>query len=85
MRCALLSNLLGAKVFAFTICDISAELRLPVETMNHLGHSTITASLRYQHVVSGRDVEIANQLSALAIKPKLAAVADGPAESVQSA
>lgn len=38
-----------------------------VETMNHLGHSTVTASLRYQHVVSGRDVEIANQLSALAL------------------
>jgi integrase len=37
-----------------------------VETMNHLGHSTITASLRYQHVVSAGDVEIANQLSALA-------------------
>jgi integrase len=37
-----------------------------VETTNHLGHSTITASLRYQHMVSGRDVEIANQLSALA-------------------
>lgn len=37
-----------------------------VETMNHLGHSTVAASLRYQHVVSGRDVEIANQLSALA-------------------
>jgi integrase len=37
-----------------------------VETMNHLGHSTVTASLRYQHLVSGRDVEIANQLSVLA-------------------
>jgi integrase len=50
-----------------------------VETMNHLGHSTITASLRYQHVVSGRDVEIANQLSALATKPLLSVVADEPA------
>ena len=50
-----------------------------VETMNHLGHSTVTASLRYQHVVSGRDVEIANQLSALATKPLLSVVADEPA------
>ncbi len=39
-----------------------------VETMNHLGHFSVGASLRYQHVVSGRDVEIANQLSALAGK-----------------
>ena len=52
-----------------------------VETMNHLGHSTPAASLRYQHVVSGRDVEIANQLSALAAGPKLAVVADEPTES----
>ena len=52
-----------------------------VETMNHLGHSTVTASLRYQHVVSGRDVEIANQLSALATKPTLAAIADESSES----
>ncbi|RIS63380.1 integrase [Mycobacteroides abscessus] len=37
-----------------------------VETMNHLGHSTVAASLRYQHQVSGRDVEIAAALSALA-------------------
>jgi hypothetical protein len=36
-----------------------------VEPMNHLGHSTVAASLRYQHMVSGRDVEIAYQLSAL--------------------
>lgn len=37
-----------------------------VEPMNHLGHSTVAASLRYQHMVSGRDVEIAYQLSTLA-------------------
>jgi hypothetical protein len=37
--------------------------------MNHLGHSTVAASLRYQHLASGRDVEIANQLSALALAP----------------
>ena len=46
-----------------------------VETMNHLGHSTVAASLRYQHLVSGRDVEIAHQLSALATTPaKVAAL-----------
>ena len=32
------------------------------ETMARLGHSTSSASLRYQGQVSGRDVEIANQL-----------------------
>ena len=47
-----------------------------VETMNHLGHSPVTASLRYQHLVSGRDVEIAHQLSALATKPLLSVVSD---------
>jgi hypothetical protein len=35
--------------------------------------------LRYQHVVNGRDAEIAAALSALATKPKLAVVADEPA------
>lgn len=55
-----------------------------VETMNHLGHSTVAASLRYQHQVSGRDVEIAEALSVLATKPALAAVpdADDPAKAV---
>ena len=38
------------------------------ETMARLGHTTQSASLRYQGMVSGRDVEIANQLSALATK-----------------
>lgn len=37
-----------------------------VETMSHLGHSTVGASLRYQHMVSGRDAEIAEALSRLA-------------------
>src|ERR1700752_1996114 len=37
-----------------------------VETMGRLGHSTVTASLRYQHQVNGRDVEVAAALSALA-------------------
>lgn len=39
-----------------------------VETMNHLGHSTVQASLIYQQIVSGRDAEIADALSALATK-----------------
>ena len=41
------------------------------ETMKRLGHSTSTASLRYQGQVSGRDVEIADALSALAKVPDL--------------
>jgi hypothetical protein len=35
--------------------------------------------LRYQHIVNGRDAEIAAALSALAAKPKPAVVADEPA------
>jgi hypothetical protein len=46
-----------------------------VETMNRLGHSTVAASLRYQHMVSGRQVEIADALSKLAAKPRLSIVA----------
>jgi hypothetical protein len=53
------------------------------ETMNHLGHSTVGASLRYQHIVNGRDTEIAAALSALAGKPKLAVVA-GETKSSES-
>lgn len=37
-----------------------------VETMGRLGHSTVAASLIYQGIVSGRDAEIADALSALA-------------------
>ncbi|MCA2248830.1 site-specific integrase [Mycobacterium intracellulare] len=36
-----------------------------VETMGRLGHSTVKASLIYQGIVSGRDAEIAEALSAL--------------------
>lgn len=46
------------------------------ETMAWLGHSTSTASLRYQGAVSGLAAEIAEALSALATKPELAVVAD---------
>lgn len=41
-----------------------------VETMGRLGHSSVGASLRYQHLVNGRDVEIAEALSVLAELPK---------------
>ncbi len=41
-----------------------------VETMNRLGHSTAKASLIYQHMVSGRDREMAEALSALAQVPE---------------
>jgi hypothetical protein len=34
--------------------------------MGRLGHSTVKASLVYQGIVSGRDAEIADALSALA-------------------
>lgn len=39
------------------------------ELMNRLGHSSPAAALRYQHVVDGRDREVAAMLSELA-KPK---------------
>ena len=35
------------------------------ETMDRLGHSTVAASLVYQGLVSGRDVEVAEALSKL--------------------
>jgi integrase len=44
-----------------------------VETMSHLGHSTVSASLRYQHLVDGRGIEIAEALSKLAESPNGAA------------
>ena len=37
------------------------------ETMDRLGHSTVAASMLYQNLVSGRDVEIAEALSKLAV------------------
>lgn len=37
-----------------------------VETMDRLGHSTVTASLLYQQAVSGRDAAVAEALSKLA-------------------
>ncbi len=43
-----------------------------VETMNWLGHSTVQASLLYQFIVFGCDVEIAEALSKLAANTELA-------------
>jgi hypothetical protein len=51
-----------------------SSCRQPGEPTNHLGHSTVAASLRYQHMVSGRDVEIAYQLSTLATNRNRSAV-----------
>lgn len=45
---------------------MTAQVGNLVETMERLGHSTPTASLRYQGQVSGRNIEIAEALSALA-------------------
>jgi hypothetical protein len=36
------------------------------ELMGRAGHSTPTAALRYQHIIGGRDAEIAALLSKLA-------------------
>lgn len=44
----------------------AARVGTLVETMQRLGHSTAKASLIYQQVASGRDRELAEQLSALA-------------------
>lgn len=39
------------------------------ELMARLGHSTVSASLRYQHAAQGRDAEIARRLSAHNVPP----------------
>ena len=39
-----------------------------VETMGRLGHSTVSASLRYQQIAHGRDVAVAEALSELAVR-----------------
>jgi integrase len=52
------------KHFSGTMTAKVANLR---ETMNRMGHSTVKAALVYQGEVSGRDAEIAEALSALAI------------------
>ena len=47
---------------------MTAQVGNLVETMERLGHSTPTASLRYQGQVSGRATEIAESLSVLALR-----------------
>jgi integrase len=44
----------------------TARVGTLAESMSRLGHSTVTASLMYQGLVNGRDVEVAEALSALA-------------------
>lgn len=41
------------------------------ELMGRLGHSTPQAALRYQHVAGGRDAEIAQALSSMALSPRV--------------
>ena len=48
------------------VATTTARVGNLVETMGRLGHSTVQASLLYQSIVSGRDVEIAEALSKLA-------------------
>lgn len=47
------------------------------ELMHRLGHSTAVMALQYQHVAEGRDAEIAQRLSALAVTSATPANADG--------
>lgn len=49
--------------FAGTMTAQVGSLR---DTMDRLGHSTVAASMLYQGLVSGRDVAVAEALSALA-------------------
>ena len=63
----------------------TARVANPPETIKRLGHSTSTASLRYQGEVSGRAVEIADALSALATVPELADLAASSEESAADA
>ncbi|HZE18183.1 MAG TPA: hypothetical protein VE197_22205, partial [Mycobacterium sp.] len=58
-----------------------------VETMARLGHSTEKASLTYQQMVNGRDVEVAEALSALATSKQTrepVAAADADATTAQN-
>jgi integrase len=58
-----------------------------VETMARLGQSTVKASLTYQQMVNGRDVEVAEALSALATAKQareLVAAAEADATTAQN-
>jgi integrase len=65
----------------------TARVGNPVKTMARLGHSTVKASLTYQQMVNGRDVEVAGALSALATSKQareLVAAAEADAATVQN-
>ena len=58
-----------------------------VETMARLGHSAVKANLTYQQMVNGRDVEVAEALSALATSKQareLVAAAEPDATTAQN-
>jgi hypothetical protein len=58
-----------------------------VETMARLGHFTVKAGLTYQQTVNGRDVEVAEALSALATSKQareLVAAAEADATTAQN-
>jgi integrase len=74
----------GLRHFAGTQTARVANL---VENMQRLGHSTVKASLIYQQVVSGRDAEVADALSALATDKQareLVKAAEVDAETAQT-
>jgi integrase len=45
--------------------SMAARVGSPIEVRNYLGHANVEMSLRYSHLASGRDAEMANQMSAL--------------------
>jgi hypothetical protein len=44
---------------------VDRRRRLAAEVMDRLGHSTIVAAVRYQHVMADRDTAIARELDRL--------------------
>ena len=60
---------------------MAARVGSPIEVRNYLGHADVAMSLHYSHQVSGRDQEMAAQMSALATRPTLTVVQTEPSES----
>jgi hypothetical protein len=56
---------------------------LPAARVVGSGANELKDDVRYQHIASGRDVEIANQLSALATKRVLSVVSDDQARRAE--
>jgi integrase len=54
------------------------------EQMTRLGHSTVSAAMRYQGMVNGRDVEVAEALSVLATDKKARELVEAEAEVVEN-